>query len=88
MKLLEQGINLSNHAKKENCLARVGASIALGVKPPEPATQRKIKNLKHFLRRKRNVNYFCSPSPLFARSKLNQTHINMQSKPPVVFWTV
>ena len=33
MRMLEQGINLSNSAKKENCLARVGASMKLGVKP-------------------------------------------------------
>lgn len=31
MQMIEQGINLSNRAKKENCLAKVGASIALGI---------------------------------------------------------
>ena len=33
MKMIEEGINLSNVAKKENCLAKVGASIRLGLKP-------------------------------------------------------
>jgi len=31
MKMIEQGINLSNSAKKENCLAKVGASMKLGI---------------------------------------------------------
>ena len=53
MKMLEQGINLSNKAKKENCLAKVGASMALGVKPVEPRLAKKLKNLKQFLRKKR-----------------------------------
>ena len=33
MKMIEEGINLSNSAKKENCLAKVGASLALGIRP-------------------------------------------------------
>ena len=33
MSMLELGINLSNRAKKENCLAKVGASMQLGIKP-------------------------------------------------------
>ena len=75
MKILESGINLSNKAKKENCLAKVGASIALGLKPSDPKQVKKVKNLKHFLRRKRGVNYYTSPSPLFSKNKVNQTYI-------------
>lgn len=88
MKIIESGINLSNMAKKENCLAKVGASITLGLKPIDPRQGKKIKNLKQFLRRKRGINYYTSPSPLFNRNKVNQTHIKTQMKPPVVFWTV
>ena len=33
MKMLDEGINLSNKAKKENCLAKVGASMLFDVKP-------------------------------------------------------
>ena len=88
MKMLETGINLSNRAKKENCLAKVGASMILGIKPTTVKQTRKVKNLKHFLRKKRSVNYFTSPSPLFSRNKLNNTHVNTQMKPPCVFWTL
>lgn len=69
MKVLEDGIHLSNKAKKENCLAKVGASMTLGIKPIDPKQARKLKTLKQFLRRKRNINYFASPSPLFSRSR-------------------
>ena len=36
MKMLDHGINLSNKAKKENCLAKVGASLVMNVKPVDP----------------------------------------------------
>ena len=88
MKMLEQGINLSNKAKKENCLAKVGASMALGIKPVEPRLAKKLKNLKQFLRKKRQIDYYTSPSPLFSRNKLNRTRIDTQAKPPCVQWTV
>ena len=88
MKMLESGINLSNKAKKENVLSKVGASITLGLKPADPKLVKKQKNLKHFLRKKRGVDYFTSPSPLFSRNKLNQTHLSTQVKPPVVLWTL
>ena len=71
MKMIEQGINMSNRAKKENILAKVGASHTLGVKPVDPKQLKKQKTLKQFLRKKRGINYFCSPSPLFARNRIN-----------------
>jgi hypothetical protein len=67
MNMLEHGINLSNRAKKENCLSKVGASLSLGIKPIDPKVQKKAKTLKNFLRKKRGVNFFTSPSPLFQR---------------------
>lgn len=76
MKMIERGINLSNNAKKENCLARVGASLSLGIKPVDAKAAKKMKNLKHFLRKKRAIDYFTSPSPLFSRNKQNKTRID------------
>ena len=88
MHMLEQGINLSNRAKKENCLAKVGASIALGIQSVDGKAQKRNKALKHFLRRKRGVIYHSSPSTVFARSKLNQTQVDNKTKPPCILWTV
>ena len=46
MKFLEDGINLSNKAKKENTLAKAGITNVLVRKQIDPKAQKKQKNLK------------------------------------------
>lgn len=69
-------------------MAKVGASMQLGIKPVDQKTQKKVKMLKHFLRRKRGVFFFCSPSPFFGKNKVNRTHLDSRTKPPSVQWTI
>ena len=65
MKFLEDGINLSNKAKKENTLAKAGMTTCLVKKAIDPKAIKKLKNLKQFLKKKRSVHYYLSPSSAF-----------------------
>ena len=88
MKFLEDGINLSNKAKKENTLARAGIAEGLVAKTVDPKALKKQKNLKAFLKKKRAIHYYLSPSSAFKRQSLNKTRIDSISKDPTVFWTL
>ena len=88
MRFLEDGINLSNKAKKENTLARAGIANGLVAKQVDPKALKKQKNLKAFLKKKRAIHYYLSPSSAFKRQSLNKTRIDSISKDPTVFWTV
>ena len=67
MKFLEDGINLSNKAKKDNTLARAGIANGLVTKQVDPKALKKQKNLKSFLKKKRAIHYYMSPSSAFKR---------------------
>ena len=88
MKFLEDGINLSNKAKKENTLARAGIAEGLVAKIVDPKALKKQKNLKAFLKKKRAIHYYLSPSSAFKRQSLNKTRIDSISKDATVFWTL
>ena len=88
MKFLEDGINLSNKAKKENTLAKAGFTNGLVSKQIDPKVQKKQKNLKQFLKKKRAIHYYLSPSSAFKRQSLNKTHIDSISSNPTVLWTL
>ena len=88
MKFLEDGINLSNKAKKENTLARAGIANGLVAKTVDPKALKKQKNLKAFLKKKRAIHYYTSPSSAFKRKSQNKTRVDSISKDPTVFWTV
>ena len=65
MKFLEDGINLSNKAKKDNTLAKAGINNGLAGKQVDPKAMKKQKNLKQFLKKKRAIHYYLSPTTVF-----------------------
>jgi hypothetical protein len=49
---------------------------------------KKVKNLRYFLRKKRNIIYKNSPTSMFSRSSLNNTYFDSSTPDKLVFWTV
>ena len=84
LRFLDDAIALSNTAKKKSLLDPSQGGNAIQKIP------KKIKNLRYFLRKKRNIIYKpCPMSGFFARSALNTTYFDSQSADvKLVHWTV
>ncbi len=67
LRFLDDAIVVSNKSKKE-----AGGLQVTGV-------SKKVKNLRYFLRKKRNITYKHSPSNKFSRSQLNTTYFDTSS---------
>lgn len=63
---------ISNKSKKEHVNPHQGVS-------------KKVKNLRYFLRKKRNITYKHAPSSIFSRGALNTTYFDADKQ---VVWTV
>ena len=72
---MEEAITVSNASKKK--------SFELNENTRVP---KKVKNLRYFLKKKRNIIYKHSPSQLFSRSVLNTTTFESNNK--AILWTV
>lgn len=49
---------------------------------------KKVKNLRYFLRKKRDIIYKNSPTSMFSRSSLNNTYFDSSTPDKLVYWTV
>jgi hypothetical protein len=77
LRFLDDAIVISNKSKKEATVLQT------------PALSKKIKNLRYFLRKKRNIMFKHSPSGVFSRSHLNTTYFDTSSgQDKHVIWTV
>jgi hypothetical protein len=65
MKFIEQGIDITNQTKKASALTYIESE-----KRPK-----KQKNLKYFLKKKRDIYFKSAPSLLFTRSQFNRTRL-------------
>jgi hypothetical protein len=76
LRFIDQAIVVSNKTKK---------TAAAG-----PATiSKKVKNLRYFLRKKRNIIYKHSPSPMFARAANNTTYFDTSAgQEKHIVWTM
>ena len=68
-------------------LAKAGI-IDYHSKRADPKVQKKLKNLKQFLKKKRSIHFYISPAGLFKRQSLNRTYIENISSNPTVYWTL
>ena len=64
LRFIDEAIAVSNKSKKD-----------LGV-VAMPTVSKKVKNLRYFLKKKRNIIYKHSPSAMFSRNKLNTTYFD------------
>lgn len=82
LKFLDDAINISNKSKKE-------AVPIIGGGGPGSGLSKKVKNLRYFLRKKRNIVYKHSPSNTFSRSLNNTTYFDTSSgQDKFVLWTL
>lgn len=84
LRFLDDAIALSNTTKKKSLLDPSQGGNAIQKIP------KKVKNLRYFLRKKRNIIYKpCPMSGFFTRSALNTTYFDSQSADQkLVHWTV
>ena len=78
LRFIDDSIGVSNVVKKKALLEVNQGGLAVSKIP------KKVKNLRYFLRKKRNIVFKQSPSQIFSRSVLNTTFFDMQQ----VNWTV
>ena len=84
LRFIDDAIALSNTAKKKSLLdPSQGGNAVLKI-------PKKAKNLRYFLRKKRNIIYrMCPMSGFFTRSHLNTTYFDSQSADQkLVHWTI
>ncbi len=74
LRFLDEAIVVSNKTKK--------------LAATNPAINKKVKNLRYFLRKKRNIVYRHSPTTMFGRGALNTTYFDTSSADKHVIWTV
>lgn len=80
MAMIEKGIGISNHLKRDN--------IKADAKTPEELTAlKKRKNLRQFLRKKRQLTFINAPSHM-QRGSINKTRLQTGGKEPIVSWTI
>jgi hypothetical protein len=82
LQFMDSSIKLSNTAKKKSMLEPAQGGTAIAKIP------KKVKNLRYFLRKKRNIVYKHAPSSLFSRALLNTTYFDSQSQDKQVVWTL
>jgi len=76
LRFIDQAIVVSNKTKKT--AGAVGAAVS-----------KKVKNLRYFLRKKRNIVYKHSPSGVFARAANNTTYFDTSAgQEKHIVWTV
>lgn len=77
MNFLEESITVSNANKKK------AFEIDEEIKVPK-----KVKNLRYFLKKKRNIIFKNAPTSYFSRSKLNTTMIESNGNQKHIRWTI
>lgn len=82
LRFLDDAITVSNTAKKRSLLDPSQGGNAIEKIP------KKFKNLRYFLRKKRNIIYKHAPSTMFSRSQLNTTYFENVGAEKLVLWTV
>jgi len=70
LKFMDSAISLSNTCKKKASTNEDQGGTAVSKIP------KKTKNLRYFLKKKRNITFKHSPSALFTRSSLNTTYFD------------
>ncbi|TNV74413.1 hypothetical protein FGO68_gene247 [Halteria grandinella] len=82
LRFLDQAISVSNKTKKVALLDPTQGGVA------QTKIPKKVKNLRYFLRKKRNIIYKNSPTSMFSRSSLNNTYFDSSTPDKLVYWTV
>ena len=67
LQFIDEAITVSNKSKKKALLEPTQGGMAIEKIP------KKVKNLRYFLRKKRNIIYKHSPASMFSRGQLNTT---------------
>jgi hypothetical protein len=82
LRFLDEAITVSNKSKKVALLDPHQGGTA------QTKIPKKTKNLRYFLRKKRNIIYKHSPSSMFSRANNNHTYFDSSTPDKQVHWTV